>query len=639
MALGLFLLLLTLALVRNPVLRWYVSRKIIHINERHQCHLKVEGLRFSGLFSVKIFKISLCHAQGDTLLFGKDFKIRPAFWRSGFHPAYIDGQQLKIFLSYRQGKTNWDGFFGAASTQADSSRREPPDLARGANFFSRLLFQYPPASTFLHHFEISASYQGIPLKISSDSLLLSDHTLSAQWTLSDDSTRYVLRMEGWLDRQHHKGEIKIYPENHSSQWLPFLPQAFSTRLTFDTLQLCWAEKPPKKNTYQADLFAKAVQLKIAHPALSDQVVIGSQTQGNLRIRATKNCLDVDTGTYFELNGLRLPFCASLCLSPQPVIQLKIHTGWFPASSLFNALPEGLFYNLQGLKVKGELAYTMNFRWDTHQPDSLWFESHLQSQQFSILSYGPTPLTLINESFVYTAYEKGKPVRSFILGPENPDFTPLDQIPLHLRHAVMTSEDGGFYQHNGFLPDAFREALIANLKAGRFVRGGSTISMQLVKNVFLNRHKILTRKLEEALIVWLIENQRLTSKDRMLEVYLNLIEWGPWVYGIGEASRFYFKKRPSALSLNESIFLAGIIPSPKKFMFYVDSEGHPRPFLQNYFRLMGNKMLAKGYITEEMLGQVDARAVKITGPAQKFLASADSLPADSLQMLLPGAVGL
>lgn len=95
----------------------------------------------------------------------------------------------------------------------------------------------------------------------------------------------------------------------------------------------------------------------------------------------------------------------------------------------------------------------------------------------------------------------------------------------MRMAVLQSEDGGFFYHQGFLPDAIREAMVYDLKERRFARGGSTISMQLVKNVFLNRRKNIARKLEEALIVWLIEQNRLTSKERMFEVYLNIAEWG------------------------------------------------------------------------------------------------------------------
>jgi membrane peptidoglycan carboxypeptidase len=113
-------------------------------------------------------------------------------------------------------------------------------------------------------------------------------------------------------------------------------------------------------------------------------------------------------------------------------------------------------------------------------------------------------------------------------------------------------------HRGFLQESFRESIVKNYREHRFARGGSTISMQLVKNVFLSRDKTVSRKAEEALIVYLIENLGLVPKERMLEVYLNVIEWGPNVYGIGEASHFYFNKRPSQLTLQESLFLASVI---------------------------------------------------------------------------------
>src|SRR5664279_2476881 len=116
-------------------------------------------------------------------------------------------------------------------------------------------------------------------------------------------------------------------------------------------------------------------------------------------------------------------------------------------------------------------------------------------------------------------------------------------------------------------------MILNIKERRFARGGSTITMQLVKNVFLNRNKTIARKLEEILLVWLIENQQLCSKERMFEVYLNIIELGPHIYGANEAAHFYFKKDASKLNLQESIFLASIIPKPKWFMYSFDKSGN------------------------------------------------------------------
>jgi membrane peptidoglycan carboxypeptidase len=113
------------------------------------------------------------------------------------------------------------------------------------------------------------------------------------------------------------------------------------------------------------------------------------------------------------------------------------------------------------------------------------------------------------------------MRNIIIGPENPNFVPIDQISPYLKNALLTAEDPSFYSHNGFVEASIRSSIITNFKAKAFKRGGSTISMQLAKNVYLNRQKTLARKIEEILIVWIMENGKLSSKQRMFENYLNL----------------------------------------------------------------------------------------------------------------------
>jgi membrane peptidoglycan carboxypeptidase len=265
--------------------------------------------------------------------------------------------------------------------------------------------------------------------------------------------------------------------------------------------------------------------------------------------------------------------------PTKQFWLKVSKNNFNASDLFESLPEGLFENLQGLKAEGKLSYRMNFFVDMNQVDSLLFESRIIKHNFKIVTYGNTNLSKMSGPFMYTAYEKGEPVKTFEVGPDNPDFRTIDQISPYLKNAVFLCEDNGFMWHNGFLLESFRSAIVVNIKHKRFVRGGSTISMQLVKNVFLNRNKTVARKLEEMMIVWLIESNRLTSKNRMFEVYLNIIEWGPMIYGAEEASRFYFKKDVSQLSMPEAIFMASIIPRPKYYQYAFDSGQVLKTYLQ------------------------------------------------------------
>ena len=143
-------------------------------------------------------------------------------------------------------------------------------------------------------------------------------------------------------------------------------------------------------------------------------------------------------------------------------------------------------------------------------------------------------------------------------------------------------------------------------------------MQLVKNVFLNRSKNFARKLEEALIVWLIETERLTSKDRMYEVYLNIAEWGPLVYGIQEASTYYFNKRPSQLSTEESIFLASIIPKPKHYRRSFAEGGQLKENMEGYYKLLAGRLAKKGLISDVEADSIRPD-IQITGDARNSLA--------------------
>jgi hypothetical protein len=281
----------------------------------------------------------------------------------------------------------------------------------------------------------------------------------------------------------------------------------------------------------------------------------------------------------------------------------------------------MFTSLTGTKAQGFLDFFLDFSVNLEQPDSLSFDIKLKGNDFKLLSFGTDDYSMLNRSFNHKVYFRGKLAASFLVGPENPDYAPFETISPFLRFAVMTSEDGSFFYHNGFNPHAFRESIATNIKEERFARGGSTISMQLVKNVFLTRNKTLARKIEEALIVWLIENLNLVPKQRMYEVYLNIIEWGPGVYGIGQASRFYFDKRPSELTLGESVFLASIVPRPKWFKYTFETNGKPKPFFAIYFDRLKELMVRKEFIpASDTLGVKPV--VTLRGQAAQALDTSD-----------------
>jgi monofunctional biosynthetic peptidoglycan transglycosylase len=153
-------------------------------------------------------------------------------------------------------------------------------------------------------------------------------------------------------------------------------------------------------------------------------------------------------------------------------------------------------------------------------------------------------------------------RALVVGPESPYWAPLGSVSSMLVLCVVRAEDAKFYQHNGFDWDQLQDSFDTNVELGRYKRGGSTITMQLAKNLFLWRRKSVVRKTLEIYLTWRLEQT--LPKKRILELYLNVAEWGPGIYGIGEASRHYFGKPPSALTIGESALLAVTLPNPVRW---------------------------------------------------------------------------
>jgi len=142
------------------------------------------------------------------------------------------------------------------------------------------------------------------------------------------------------------------------------------------------------------------------------------------------------------------------------------------------------------------------------------------------------------------------------------WVPLSRVSPHLLRAVITAEDASFFIHEGFDWEGIKDAALHNLEAGDMKRGGSTITQQLAKNLYLSSERSLFRKAREALITRMLEH-RLT-KERILELYVNVAEWGRGVYGAEAAARRHFGKSAADLSADEAAWLAAILPSPQRY---------------------------------------------------------------------------
>jgi membrane peptidoglycan carboxypeptidase len=161
----------------------------------------------------------------------------------------------------------------------------------------------------------------------------------------------------------------------------------------------------------------------------------------------------------------------------------------------------------------------------------------------------------------------------------------------------------------------KEAIAENLKAGAFRRGAGTITMQLARNLYTGHARTLSRKGQEIVLAWMLEHLTGVSKERLLEIYLNIIQWGPGIHGVDEAAHFYFDRDAHDLTLDQSLFLSTVIPSPSRWRWRFDSNGTPRSYVKAQMHFIGRAMIAKGWLQPEALPPVDSLRVELAGPAR------------------------
>jgi len=172
--------------------------------------------------------------------------------------------------------------------------------------------------------------------------------------------------------------------------------------------------------------------------------------------------------------------------------------------------------------------------------------------------------------------------------ERPDLSiqhtwvPYDQISRNLKRAIIASEDANFVNNNGYETDAILQAWEKNKARGKIVAGGSTITQQLARNLFLSRDKSYIRKGQELIITWMLE--LLMDKERIFEIYLNSVEWGNGVYGAEAAARYYYKTSAANLSAGQAARLAVMLPRPRYF-----DEHRNSPYLTQRARVIARRM--------------------------------------------------
>ncbi len=610
---------------RQILLDKALNKAKLKAKSEYNLDVKIGSASFTGLTTVNLKDITIVPFDRDSLLkishFQVSVKVLPLLL-GNVKLSTIIMEDGKLNLSSIKGVRNYDFLF---RKKRDSTKKSSGNLADFAhNLMTQFLYKIPD-DLKLSNFNIAFHDDTNRLNLQIPKAVIERGKLYSTILVNDGYATW--HIAGNVNTSDKNVALKLYADGKKVE-LPFFQKKYGLKLNFDTIgtELKKEEQSGDETQIYSSCFVR--NLLINHPKIASNDIVVPSASIDANVFVGENYVSVDSSSVIHLKNVSASPFIKITLKPTKIYELKLHTDWLDAQSLFNSFPGGLFESLAGIRVSGKLKYGLNFYLDTKDPDNVKFDSGLQKENFKVLQFGQTDFTKINQVFVYTPYEKGKPMPPRKVGPSNPNFTPLAQISPNLRYAVMTAEDPSFYRHHGFVEESIRKSIATDFKEKQFKRGGSTISMQLVKNVFLSRQKTLARKIEEILIVWIIENNVVSTKNRMLEVYFNIIEWGRNVYGIGEASRYYFGKSPSQLTIGESIYLASIVPKPKSGLYSFLPDGSLRPSIHGYFNLIGRLMASKGY-TPPDTSAYGFYSVRLREALRPKMAPVDTMATDSL----------
>lgn len=446
---------------------------------------------------------------------------------------------------------------------------------------------------------------------------------------NDAGTLSTLSISGSTSKRNNSITATVVSEQPSAS-IPFTKPLLGTKVSFNNLKFDLNAKSLHPDRIDVNLRTTIQPLIAEGKRIATSTVQFDSLGCNLNVTIIPGSYAIDTLSTVTVNGFKASIGMEYIPNQNRLIKFNLSTGENSWQALFDALPNGLFTNLKGIRVNGDFSYIIRLNVPLSVPDSLTIAANLRSKGFYVVSWGKTNLSMLNDTFTYRVFKNESFVKDIEIAAKSQTFTPLNQINPSLQWAVITSEDGGFYNHRGFSLEGITYAMACNIREGRFARGGSTITQQLVKNIFLTQNKNIGRKAEEFLITWIIESTGLVSKERILELYLNILEWGPNIYGIKEASQFYFSKKPANLTLTESLFLAYIIPRPTKFKYLFHANGELKPFVIENFRFVASKMLMRGNICQQEYDEfINSPQIKLTGNAKDLLKGATETSSENV----------
>lgn len=612
---------------RNALLHQAIDKVSDKIAADYDSQFSIREARFTSFSAIEMKDILLVPNNADTLFSIQSLNTEINFWKLFTGDLQIGKLDVKNgyiqLVKNKQGK-NFKSFLHPKNQdeeEQEEATSERKNYARlGYRILNRALNLVP---TEMQVANVSLRLRDMDRKVTMDlgRLTLVNKKLDTKIKVTTNTFAQTWNISGFADPREKQTDLRFYSDDSTGIKVPYVDERWNLKSGFDSIRLKVTGIDLEAGEMKIDGFSSIANLTVNHPKIASKDVVIKNAEFDYHFLFGADFMSVDSSSTATLNKIKFRPFAQYDVAADTIYRLKIDIPKMQAQDFIASLPAGLFTHFEGMEAEGSFDYHLDFEYNKNKPNKILLNSVLNKDKLKILKYGEANLAKLNGSFVYRAIENGRRQRPVLVAPVNIYYTPLDQISPYLRRAVLTTEDPSFFQHKGFINEAFKQSIIKNIKTRKFSRGGSTISMQLIKNVFLTREKTLSRKLEEILLVYIMENNHIVSKNRMLEVYFNIIEWGPNVYGIGEASLFYFLKHPSELNLNESLFLASIVPKPKGFMWQFDGEATLKPYIVKRNSYLKNTMMRRGWLSPEDT-TAQTRKVVLYGAARAYVKKED-----------------
>ena len=352
--------------------------------------------------------------------------------------------------------------------------------------------------------------------------------------------------------------------------------------------------------FRVDMGARGVRLAALADSAAEVRQLGDPTDVTLRFegawRRSEGIIEIPE-IHATVAGAALSGSITLRdLATDPVVDLALGMQHLDFAQLLGAsglvVPESLGVAPGAGRDLGSATIDIGVRGHLADPASL---SVSQKIDFRPPRQMPPAIARLRGDFVFRSEDGPGPHHPIDVSPASPDFIALHDVPPLFVRTLLLAEDAGFYGHRGIDLRELPTALLTNWSRGGAARGASTITQQLAKNLFLSRDKQLGRKLQELAITFLLESA--LGKDRILEIYLNIIEWGPDLRGLRPAARRYFGREPRELTPAEMAFLVAIIPGPIKYQSSF-AHGTPGPGLRSLIDELLAKLRSVDAIGEE-----------------------------------------